>query len=138
MSATSAASAACAPAAAEWRGLAIGVEERGDTFFYRVRMIHDDPANVTVLVQTADEQEAVVAWRYWSASLRLPRLVERAPGDYHALETRLGGMLVRPRAARRRGSPLFARRPRRLALRKPVRAQPSRVHSGEREIIART
>ena len=137
MFAASAASTASAPAAAEWRGLAICIEERDDSFFYRVRMIHDDPANVTVLVQTADEQEAVVAWRYWSASLRLPRLVERAPGVYHALETRFGGMLVRPRAARRRGSPLFARRPRRLAMRKPGRAQSLRVHTGEREIIAR-
>ena len=137
MFATSVASTACAPAAAEWRGLAICVEERGDAFLYRVRMIHDDPVNVTVLVQTTDEQEAVVAWRYWSAALRLPRLVERAPGDYHALETRLGGMLVRPRAARRRGSPLFARRPQRLALRKPGGAQSLHVHSGEREIIAR-
>ena len=124
--------------AAEWRGLAIGIEERGAGLVYRVRTVHDDPVNMTTVVQTEDESEAVAAWRYWSASLRLPRLIERAPDDFHALETRFGQLLVRPRAARRRGSPLIARRPRRLARRKPGRAQDLRVHAGEREIIARS
>ncbi|MCB1545442.1 MAG: hypothetical protein KDJ30_14530, partial [Rhodoblastus sp.] len=61
--------------AVEWRGLAIGVEERNGRFLYRVRMVHDDPLQAATLVQTEDEREAVAAWRYWSASLRLPRLV---------------------------------------------------------------
>lgn len=63
----------------QWRGLAIGVEERDGAFLYRVRMVHDDPVNGTMLVQTKDENEAVIAWRYWSAMLRLPRLIERRP-----------------------------------------------------------
>ncbi|MDE2364374.1 MAG: hypothetical protein KGM42_16985 [Hyphomicrobiales bacterium] len=125
-------------AAAEWRGLAIGVDERDGGFVYRVRMVHDDQATATVIVQTPDEQEAIVAWRYWSASLRLPRLVEKAPGLYHALETRFGALLVRPRSARRRGSPLASRRPRRLALRNTGRRHGLSVISGEREIIARS
>lgn len=123
---------------AQWRGLAIGVEESGDAFVYRVRMVHDDPINATVIVQTADEREAVAAWRYWSASLKLPRLIEQATGGFLALERRCGALLVRDRAARRRGSPLFARRPRRLAARKPGRAHNLSVHAGEREIIARS
>ena len=123
---------------AEWRGLAIGVDERDGRFLYRVRMIHDDPRTATVIVQTQDEQEAIVAWRYWSASLRLPRLIERAPGLFHALEARFGALLVRPRAARRRGSPLLSRRPRRLAQRKPGRRHGLEIFSGEREIIARS
>jgi len=132
----STASASAAPAV-EWRGLAIGVEERGSGFVYRVRMVHDDPINATVIVQTEDEAEAVAAWRYWSASLRLPRLIERKPGQFHALESRIGDLLVRPRAARRRGSPLFSRRPRRPAFRAVGRMQGLAVHAGEREIVAR-
>lgn len=130
------ASASAAPAV-EWRGLAIGVEERDNGFLYRVRMVHDDPINATVIVQTEDEAEAVAAWRYWSASLRLPRLIERRPGQFHALESRFGDLLVRPRAARRRGSPLFGRRPRRCAIREMGQKGDLPVHAGEREIIAR-
>lgn len=121
----------------QWRGLAIGVEERGGAFFYRVRMVHDDPVNMTVLVQTEDEREAIVAWRYWSSTLKLPRLVERAPNEFHAMEWRCGALVVRMRAARRRGSPLFARRPRRLAGREAGHDRQTPVHRGEREIIAR-
>ncbi|HMN73131.1 MAG TPA: DUF6101 family protein [Rhodoblastus sp.] len=121
-----------------WQGLAIGVEERNGRFLYRVRMVHEDPVQAATLVQTEDEREAVAAWRYWSASLRLPRLVERAPGDFHALEWRCGALVVRARAARRRGSPLFGRRPARCAIRKVGARDPMPVHAGEREIIART
>lgn len=130
--------AAFQPPAAQWRGLAIGVEEREGRFLYRVRMVQDDSVQAATLVQTEDEREAVAAWRYWSASLRLPRLVERAPDDFHALEWRCGALFVRPRAARRRGSPLFARRPRRCATREPGARGPMPVHAGEREMIARS
>lgn len=125
------------PPAVQWRGLAIGVDERDGRFLYRVRMVHDDPGQVATLVQTEDEREAVAAWRYWSASLRLPRLVERAPEEFHALEWRCGALVVRARAARRRGSPLFARRPRRCAIREPGAGGELPIHAGEREIIAR-
>jgi hypothetical protein len=125
------------PPAVQWRGLAIGVDERDGRFLYRVRLVHDDPAQVATLMQTEDEREAVAAWRYWSASLKLPRLVERAPGDYHAMEWRCGELFVRARAARRRGSPLFARRPRRCAIREMGAKGDRSVHAGEREIIAR-
>lgn len=125
------------PAVARWQGLAIGVEERDGRFLYRVRMVHDDAINGATIVQTEDENEAVVAWRYWSASLRLPRLIERAPGQFQPLEISLGALLVRPRATRRRGSPLFGRRPRRAATRKVGRIDGMPVHAGEREIIAR-
>lgn len=120
-----------------WEGLAIGVEERDGRFLYRVRTVHRDPIQAATLVQTEDEREAVAAWRYWSASLRLPRLVERAPDDFHAMEWRCGALVVRARAARRRGSPLFGRRPRRCATRKPGARGAMPVHAGEREIIAR-
>lgn len=121
----------------EWRGLAIGVDEREGRFLYRVRMVHDDPVQAATLVQTEDEREAVAAWRYWSASLRLPRLVERAPDEFHAMEWRCGALVVRTRAPRRRGSPLFARRPRRSAIRAMGAKGPMPLHAGEREIIAR-
>ena len=137
MSASLATSAFPDPAVARWQGLAIGVEERDGRFLYRVRMVHDEAINGATIVQTEDENEAVVAWRYWSASLRLPRLIEKAPGQYQPLETGLGALLVRPRAARRRGSPLFGRRSRRSAHRKVGRLDGQPVHAGEREIIAR-
>lgn len=78
MSASLATSAFPDPAVARWQGLAIGVEERDGRFLYRVRMVHDEAINGATIVQTEDENEAVVAWRYWSASLRLPRLIEKA------------------------------------------------------------
>jgi hypothetical protein len=121
----------------QWRGLAIGIEERGGTFLYRVRMVHDDPVNATLLVQTEDEKEAVIAWRYWSATLRLPRLIERAPDDFHAMEWRLGALVVRSRTPRRRGSPLFSRRPRRMRTRAIGRSGATSIYRDEREIIAR-
>ncbi len=133
-----AASVPTTAARVEWQGLAIGVEERDGRFLYRVRMVHDDPIQVATLVQTEDEREAVAAWRYWSASLGLPRLVERAPEDFHALEWRCGALFVRARAPRRRGSPLLGRRPFRCALRKPGAKGDMPVHAGEREIIARS
>lgn len=120
-----------------WEGLAIGVEERDGRFLYRVRMVHADPIQAATLIQTEDEREAVAAWRYWSASLRLPRLVERAPNDFHAMEWRCGELVVRSRAARRRGSPLFGRRPFRCAIRKMGAKNAMPVYAGEREIIAR-
>ncbi|MFV0280635.1 MAG: DUF6101 family protein [Rhodoblastus sp.] len=126
-----------AAAGIAWRGLAIGVDERQGRFLYRVRLVHEDPVQAATLVQTEDEREAVAMWRYWSASLNLPRLVERAPEDFHALEWRCGALVVRARAARRRGSPLFARRPRRCAIRKMGAEGPMEIHAGEREIIAR-
>ena len=125
------------PSRIEWRGLAIGVEEREGRFLYRVRMVHDDPVQAATLVQTEDEREAVAAWRYWSASLRLPRLVERAPDEFHAMEWRCGALVVRARTARRRGSPLFARRPRRCAIREMGAKGQMPLHAGEHEIIAR-
>ncbi|MFT4096828.1 MAG: DUF6101 family protein [Rhodoblastus sp.] len=129
--------AATTTARIDWQGLAIGVEERDGRFLYRVRMVHADPLQAATLIQTEDEREAVAAWRYWSASLRLPRLVERAPGDFHAMEWNCGALVVRARAARRRGSPLFGRRPARSAIRKMGDKGAMPVHAGEREIIAR-
>lgn len=137
MSARPAASLPAATPHVDWRGLAIGVEEREGRFLYRVRLVHEDPVQAATVVQTEDERDAVAAWRYWSASLKLPRLVERAPGDYHAMEWRCGELVVRARAARRRGSPLFCRRPRRCAIREMGQKGDLPVHAGEREIIAR-
>ena len=98
MSVRPAASLPAATPHVDWRGLAIGVEEREGRFLYRVRLVHEDPVQAATVVQTEDERDAVAAWRYWSASLKLPRLVERAPGDYHAMEWRCGELVVRVEA----------------------------------------
>jgi hypothetical protein len=104
----------------QFRGVALSVLIAEETdFLYSARLIHADPDLCVTLASCGDEAEASAQWRRWAESLRLPRLVERAAGEY-VLDRR--GAATLP-FVRRRGRATLNRRNRFLARRKMGRAE---------------
>ncbi len=83
-------------------------------FLYQVRLVHADPDLGVTLADCGDEDAARALWRRWAAALALPRLVERADGEFEIDRT------PSPDAPfeRRRGRATLKRRNRFLARRK--------------------
>ena len=114
-------------------------DEGGTEDMLAVVLEHKDPTLALPLFLTAHADEALAEWRAWSQVLGLPLLLadqvasNAGPGQFGLLQTR------RPRPRRRRRSALKRRRPsillRRAKGKKITRA--TRIHRGEREIIAR-
>ena len=101
---------------------------------------HGDPALSLPLFSSAVSDDILAEWQCWGRVLGLPLLVAEADGSLREPFARLGALRVEPPAARRRRrSAIARRRPFRL-LRRRASALPAAptVHSGEREIIART
>jgi hypothetical protein len=98
----------------------------------------DDTGLVLPLHITDEADEAFAEWHDWAETLGLPLLVEDAVGFKKALP-QLGEIQAgRPKPRRRRRSGLKARRPAILLRRMVGRlTEATRVHQGEREIIAR-
>jgi hypothetical protein len=94
-------------------GLSVLVAEATD-FLYQVRLIHEDPDLCVTLADFGDEEAARALWRRWAAALRLPRLVERADGEFEIDRTPPGNQPFE----RRRGRATLKRRNRFLARRK--------------------
>jgi hypothetical protein len=85
--------------------LSVLVSEATD-FLYQVRLVHADAELNVTLSEGGDETEARAQWRRWAETLRLPRLVERAEGEYendcspaapHPFERRRGRATLRRR-----------------------------------------
>jgi hypothetical protein len=97
-----------------YRGVALGVliAEATD-FLYTVRLVHADSDLDVTLALCDDETDAQAAWRRWAATLRLPRLVERADGEFDIDRSAAPDPIER-----RRGRPTLRRRNRFLARRK--------------------
>jgi len=104
-----------------------------------VLLAHRDPAFDLPLYSSVETEDALAEWRSWGAVLGLPLLVNDESGDWREPFSRVGRLCigqVRPR--RRRRSVLRKRRPAILMRRKPGKlTTATRVHRGEREIIAR-
>lgn len=104
-----------------------------------VVLAHRDPSLALPLYISTEADDAVADWRSWGAVLGLPLLVEHEDGSWREPFARLGPLRVgevRPR--RRRRSALKGRRPSILLRRtRGELTAASRVHRGEREIIAR-
>ena len=97
----------------QFRGvlLAALIAEETD-FLYLVRLVHADPELCVTLAQCGDERQARAHWRRWARAFRLPRLVERAEGEYEI------DRAAEPPIERRRGRATLRRRNRFMARRK--------------------
>jgi len=101
---------------------------------------HKDPSLALPLFLTPRADEALAEWQAWSQILGLPLLLPDQATDAGKAGIGQSGLCIgRPRPRRRRRSTLKRRRPsillRRAKGKKITRA--TRVHRGEREIIAR-
>ena len=94
-------------------GLTVLVAEATD-FLYSVRLIHADPEFCVTLADFGEQEAARALWRRWAAALGLPRLVERADGEFEIDRTPPGDQPFE----RRRGRATLKRRNRFLARRK--------------------
>lgn len=104
-----------------------------------VLLAHRDPAFDLPLYSSAETEDALAEWRSWGAVLGLPLLVNDESGDWREPVSRVGRLCIGPvRPRRRRRSALRKRRPAILMRRQPGKlTAATRVHRGEREIIAR-
>lgn len=101
---------------------------------------HGDPALSLPLFSSAASDDVLAEWQSWGRVLGLPLLVAEADGSLREPFARLGALRVEPPASRRRRRNAIARRRPLRFLRRRTGALPATptVHSGEREIIART
>ncbi|MBR0696833.1 DUF6101 family protein [Bradyrhizobium lablabi] len=102
----------------------LGVAVRGIDDAQMLVLVHRDPSLTIPLGTSSDADEIASAWQMWSEIFHLPQLTEDAPRD--------------PAARRRRRNAIRARRPKFLVRRRAgFQLNRTRVHRGEREIIAR-
>jgi len=94
-------------------GLCVLVAEATD-FLYSVRLVHADPELGVTLAECGEEPDARALWRRWAAALGLPRLIERADGEFEIDRTPPEDQPFE----RRRGRATLRRRNRFLARRK--------------------
>ena len=99
---------------------------------------HKDPSLALLLFASAEVDDAFAEWRSWANVLGLPLLVEDE-GKLREPFARMGGVLTsHPRARRRRHNAIKCRRPTMPLRRRAGKiTEATRVHRGEREIIAR-
>jgi hypothetical protein len=109
----------------QYRGVALSVLVAEATdFLYSVRLVHSDPDLCVTLADFGDEAAARALWRRWAAALALPRIVERADGEYEVDRAPPADAPFE----RRRGRATLRRRNRFLARRKmgrPMNAAPA-------------
>jgi hypothetical protein len=125
----------------EFRGVTLKTlpPEGNDPAAVAVMLEHRDSA-LSVPLFVADEGcEAMAEWKSWSRVLGLPLLVDDGDGAVREPFRRIGQLGVGPASPRKkRRAAIRWRRPSILMRRQPGRpAAEPRVHSGEREIIAR-
>ena len=103
-----------------------------------VYLEHRDSALSIELYAAENADDVVAEWQLWSRVLGVPALVTGSDGKFTEPFRRLGGVLCKPPAQRRRRrSPLARRRPRFLTRRRVGAKRAPLVHR-EREIIARS
>lgn len=87
---------------------------------FRVSLVHGDHDLSVTLAEAFDDREIMATWKSWASYLRLPKLVERAPGRVEAADRQVGAIVLGDRLVlRRRGATMNSRRSRRRLLRKP-------------------
>ena len=99
-----------------------GIALRGSDDAQMLVLVHRDPSLSVPLLASADAEEIANAWAMWSEIFALPQLDEAAQ---------------EPAPRRRRHNAIRARRPKFLMRRKAGDARETKIHRGEREIIAR-
>ena len=123
-----------------FRGVAIRLipEQENRPAGVGVYLEHRDPALSIELYSAENSDDVVAEWQLWSRVLGVPALVTGSDGKFTEPFPRLGGVLCRaPAQRRRRRSPHARRRPRFLTRRRVGAKRAPLVHR-EREIIARS
>ena len=101
-----------------------------------VYLEHRDPALSIELYSAENSDDVVAEWQLWSRVLGVPALVAGSDGEFSEPFPRLGAVLCKaPAQRRRRRSPLAKRRPRFLTRR---RAGVSRVVAARASASARS
>ncbi len=116
-----------------YRGVVIACEQRPEGAVYRISLAHRDPELCVTLKETRDGPRILDAWRRWAAFFAIPRLIERAAGEWELVGRPRNGAKAGASSLPRRLKPLAKR-----ALRRRRAADPARlgtVFRGEREII---
>jgi hypothetical protein len=119
-----------------YRGVVLDVEPcaQGGAS-YKLSLAHADPDLDIILSETRDSGAVAADWRYWAASLELPRLWSRdsdAANDAPAT----AGFKIEGAFSRKRHPSVTQRRPYFCARRKQGDiARMAEVHADEREII---
>jgi hypothetical protein len=126
-----------------FRGIAIRLQrEEPDKVPNSIAVVleHGDPALSLPLFSSTASDDILAVWQSWGRVLGLPLLVTEADGSLREPFARLGSLRVEPPASRRRRRNAIARRRPLRVLRRRAGALPATptVHSGEREIIARS
>jgi hypothetical protein len=99
---------------------------------------HPDAQLSVTLNRGADLRDVAWQWRCWARVLDLPLLVAENDGSLRELLPRLGGIQIgRPLSRRRRRSFLKSRRGVQRLRRRTGSLASTKVHRGQREIIAR-
>lgn len=114
-------------------GVAIASEKRLDGILYRVILAHRDPELCVTLSETGDRRKLRESWRCWAAFFAMPRLIEKAPGEWETDAAPHPCVKARGAPSPRRRKALSKRRLRRTASKASSGAP---VHRGEREIIS--
>lgn len=123
--------------ASAYRGVALLLRPtRSGGTFYQLSLVHADADLSVVLEEAPDDREIVANWTQWSAFFTSPRLVERAPGKFEAMDRQIGGLAQGDKFEPRRTSLTRQRRGRFLSKRKPgVAARADVRFANEREIV---
>jgi len=108
----------------------------GDEALAALHLHHANPDLAVPLMQADDTDDVIADWQAWGRTLRRPLLIRGVDGSICEPYVRLGGLIVRPTAARRANTFFRERRPRFLSKRQVGGAFPGRVYR-ETEIIAR-
>lgn len=120
-----------------FRGVALSLQSgnSGGTF-YQVTLVHEDSDLSVVLEETLDDRNIVADWTRWSRYFTAPRLVERSPGQFEAMDRTLGG-ITQGEAQEPRRTRLTRQRRGRFAARRHSGQQgrSETVFANEREII---
>jgi len=125
-----------------FRGIAIRLLQEPEKVPSSIAVVleHVDPALSLPLFSSTSSDDILAEWQAWGRVFGLPLLVTEADGSSREPFARLGALRIEPPTLRRRRRNAIARRrPFRVLRRRPASlpATPT-VHSGEREIIARS
>ena len=122
---------------AAFRGVALSLlPARSGGSFYQVSLVHSDAELNVVLEEAGDDRTIVADWNRWSQYFAITRLVERSPGQFEAMDRKVGALAAGGTCEARRTSLTRQRRGKFLARRKTGEAARRNVHfSNEREII---
>ncbi|MEM9222338.1 MAG: DUF6101 family protein [Pseudomonadota bacterium] len=125
-----------------YRGISASVVRGKAGPEFHLTLEHEDSQHCVPLAASSDIEAVAREWQAWAKALCLPLLAIDADGAVHGELNALGVILAERPSPRRRGSPLVGRRSRYARKRRatpPTRALgEAPVHTGEREIIART